>query len=73
MPVGIERSPEHGALRRRAVPTLVTFLIVAGGVYATAFVALALLRHVVMPIVAVVAGVYAARFVFRMTGRPDRD
>ena len=47
--------------------------MVAGAVYATAFVALALLRHVVMPIVAIVAGVYAARLVFRVTGRPDRD
>jgi fatty acid desaturase len=73
VPVSIERSPEHGALRRRAVPTLVTFLVVAGAVYATAFVALALLRHVVMPIVAIVAGVYAARFVFRLTDRSDRD
>lgn len=72
MRVSIERPREHGALRRRAVPTLATFLVVAGAVYATAFVALALLRHVVMPIVAVVAGVYAARFVFRVTGRPDR-
>ncbi|HEX5267602.1 MAG TPA: hypothetical protein VFW24_12595 [Acidimicrobiales bacterium] len=73
MPVSIERSEEHGALRHRAVPTVVTFFIVAGAVYATAFVALALLRHVVMPIVAIVAGVYAARFVFRVTGRSDRD
>ena len=73
MRVSIERSREPGAVRRRAVPTVVTFLVVAGAVYATAFVALALLRHVVMPIVAVVAGVYAARFVFRVTGRQDRD
>lgn len=71
--MGIERSGEHGALRRRAVPTLVAFLVVAGAVYASAFVALSLLRHVVMPIVAVAAGVYAARFVFRVTGRTDRD
>jgi hypothetical protein len=66
--VSIERSGEHGVLRRRAVPTLVTFLVVAGAVYSTAYVALAVLRHVVMPILAVAAGVYAARFVFRATG-----
>ena len=71
--VSIERSPQQGALRRRAVPTLVAFLVVAGGVYATAFVALALLRHVVMPIVAIVAGVYVARMVFRHTGRSGAD
>lgn len=71
--MSIERSPEHGVLRRRAAPALVTFLVVAGAVYATAFVALALLRHVVMPIVAIVAGGYAARFVFRMTGRSGGD
>ena len=69
----MERSPQPGAVRRRAVPTMVAFLVVAGGVYATAFVALALLRHVVMPIVAIVAGVYAARMVFRYTGRSGAD
>ena len=67
--MSVERRPRHGVVRQRAVPTLVTFLVVAGGVYATAYLALSLLRHVIMPIVAVVAGVYAARLVFRMTGR----
>lgn len=71
--MSIERPRDHGVVRHRAVPTLVTFLVVAGAVYATAFVALAVLRHVVMPIVAVVAGFYAARLVFRVTGRPDKD
>ena len=69
MVVSLERTSGRGALRRRAVPSLVAFLVVAGGVYATAFVALAVLRHVVMPILAVVAGVYAGRAVFRITGR----
>ena len=54
-------------MRRRAVPSLVAFLVVAGAVYASAFVALAVLRHVVMPILAVVAGAYAARAVYRIT------
>lgn len=70
--MSVEKRAEQGVVRRRGVPTLVTFLVVAGGVYATAYLALSLLRHVVMPIVAVVAGVYAARLVFRMTGR-SRD
>ena len=69
----MERSPQHGAVRRRAVPSLVAFLVVAGGVYATAFVALAVLRHVIMPILAIAAGVYAARLVFRMTGHSSAD
>jgi len=69
----MERSPHHGAVRRRAVPSLVAFLVVAGGVYATAFVALAVLRHVIMPILAIAAGVYAARSVFRLTGRSGAD
>ncbi|HET9731397.1 MAG TPA: hypothetical protein VFP54_01875 [Acidimicrobiales bacterium] len=60
-----------GALRHRAAPTLITFLVIAGGVYATAYVAISVLRHVVMPILAVVAGVWAARWVFRVTGRDE--
>lgn len=71
--MSIERPRPPGALRRRAVPTLVTFLVVAGGVYATAYVALSLLRHVVMPIVAVVVGGYAARSVYRLTARNHDD
>jgi len=58
-------------LRRRVVPTLVTFLVVAGAVYASAWVALGLLRHVVMPIIAVVVGGYLAVQVYRFTGHHD--
>lgn len=56
----------HRSLSQRVAPSLVTFVVVAGAVYATAYVALSLLRHVVMPIVALAAGLYAARLVHRM-------
>lgn len=67
--MSIEPARKPGALRQRAVPALVAFLVVAIGVYATAFVTLALLRHVIMPIVAIAAGLFAARVVFRLKGR----
>lgn len=58
--------------KRRIVPSAVTFVIVAVGVYLTAFLALGLLRHVVMPIIAVVIAGYVAGHVFRRTARPPR-
>jgi hypothetical protein len=51
------------------MPSLVTFIVVAGGLYLTVWVALGLLRHVVMPIVAVVIAGYLAVQVYRFTGR----
>jgi len=51
------------------VPSLVTFVVAAGGLYLTAWIALGLLRHVVMPIVAVVVAGYLAVQVYRFTGR----
>ena len=56
-------------MRRRLVPSLVTFVVAAGGLYLTAWIALGLLRHVVMPIVAVVVAGYLAVQVYRFTGR----
>lgn len=67
--MAVERSREDHPVRHRLGPTVLTFLVVAGAVYATAYLALSLLRHVVMPVVAVVAGFYAARVVFRVSGR----
>ena len=62
--------PAHqGKMRRRVVPSLVTFVVAAGGLYLTAWIALGLLRHVVMPIVAVVVAGYLAVQVYRFTGR----
>jgi len=59
----------RGPIRRRVVPTLLTFFIAAGAIYVTAWVAVGLLRHVVMPIVAVVIAGYLAVQVFQYTGR----
>ena len=59
----------HSSIRKRIVPSLVTFFVAAGAIYATAWVALGLLRHVVMPVVAVVIGGYLAVQVYRLTGR----
>jgi uncharacterized membrane protein len=51
------------------MPSLVTFIVAAGALYLTAWVALGVLRHVVMPIVAVVIAGYLAVQVYRFTGR----
>ena len=62
-------SARRGKIRRRVMPSLVTFIVAAGGLYLTAWIALGLLRHVVMPIVAVVIAGYLAVQVYRFTGR----
>lgn len=59
----------RGPLRRRVLPSVVTFVVAAGLIYLTAWVAIGLLRHVVMPIVAVVIAGYLAVQVYRFTGR----
>jgi uncharacterized membrane protein len=62
-------SARRGKIRRRVMPSLVTFIVAAGALYLTAWVALGVLRHVVMPIVAVVIAGYLAVQVYRFTGR----
>ena len=62
-------SARRGPLKRRVVPTLVTFIVAAGVIYLTAWVSLGLLRHLVMPVVAVVIAGYLAVQVYRFTGR----
>jgi uncharacterized membrane protein len=62
-------SARRGPVRRRVVPTLVTFIAAAGVIYLTAWVSLGLLRHLVMPVVAVVIAGYLAVQVYRFTGR----
>ena len=62
-------SARRGPLKRRVGPTLVTFIVAAGAVYLTAWVAVGLLRHSVMPIVVVVIAGYLAVQVYRFTGR----
>ena len=60
---------QRGAMRRRVAPALVTFFVIAGAVYLTAWVAVGRLRHLVMPIVAVVIAGYVALQVYRFTGK----
>jgi uncharacterized membrane protein len=62
-------SARRGQIRRRLMPSLVTFIVAGGALYLTAWVALGVLRHVVMPIVAVVIAGYLAVQVYRFTGR----
>jgi CRISPR/Cas system-associated exonuclease Cas4 (RecB family) len=62
-------SANRGSLRRRVLPTLVTFIVAGGAIYLTAWIAVDLLRHVVMPIVAVLVAGYLAVQVYRFTGR----
>jgi hypothetical protein len=59
----------RGVARRRFLPSVVTFIVAGGALYATAWVALGLLRHVVMPVVAVVVAGYLAVQVYRFSGR----
>jgi antibiotic biosynthesis monooxygenase (ABM) superfamily enzyme len=51
------------------VPSLVTFIVAGGAIYLSAWIAVDLLRHVVMPIVAVLIAGYLAVQVYRFTGR----
>jgi deazaflavin-dependent oxidoreductase (nitroreductase family) len=51
------------------MPAVITFFVAAGAIYLTAWVAIGLLRHVVMPILAVVVAGYLAVQVYRFTGR----
>jgi hypothetical protein len=64
-------SARRGSVRRRVGPTLATFIVASGAIYLTAWVSLGLLRHLVMPVVAVVIAGYLAVQVYRFTG-PDR-
>jgi uncharacterized membrane protein YdbT with pleckstrin-like domain len=57
------------SLKRRLVPSAVVFVVAAVGIYATVWLTLGLLRHVVMPIIAVVVAGYLAVQVYRRTGR----
>jgi hypothetical protein len=62
-------SVHRGPLRRRLMPAVVTFFVAAAAIYLTAWVAVGLLRHIVMPILAVVIAGYLAVRVYRFTGR----
>jgi hypothetical protein len=62
-------SVHRGPLRRRLMPAVITFFVAAAAIYLTAWVAIGLLRHVVMPILALVVAGYLAVQVYRFTGR----
>ena len=62
-------SARRGSVRRQVAPTIATFIVAAGVIYLTAWVSLGLLRHLVMPVVAVVIAGYLAVQVYRFTGR----
>lgn len=68
-PVPSVQPVRQSLAKQRVLPAFVAFIVAAGAVYSTAWVALGLLRHIVMPIVAVVIAGYLAMRVFRFTGR----
>jgi hypothetical protein len=59
----------RSSLKRRLAPSAVVFVVTAVGIYATVWLTLGLLRHVVMPVIAVVIAGYLAVQVFRRTSR----
>jgi hypothetical protein len=58
-----------GSLKERFVPSAVVFVGAGIAVYATVWLALGTLRHVVMPILAVFVAGWLAQKVWRLTGR----
>ena len=60
---------QRGLIKRRVLPSAAVFVAAAVGIYSTVWLALGLIRHIVMPIIAVVVAGYLARQVFRFTGR----
>lgn len=67
---GSKLTPSQGrpVVGHRLVPSVVTFLVAAGAIYVTAYLAIGLIQHIVMPILAVLVGGYLATVVFRHTG-----
>ncbi len=55
--------------KHRLVPSAVVFVVVAVGVYLTAFMAISLLQHIVMPIIAVLIAGFLATVVYKHTWR----
>jgi hypothetical protein len=50
----------------RLLPAIVAFVVVAGGVFVAGALGTWLLRHVVLPVVALVLGWVAARVVYKL-------
>ena len=59
---------QHGVVRQRVVPSVVTFLVAAVGIYLTAYLAVGIIQHIVMPILAVGVAGWLAVQVYRHTG-----
>ena len=57
---------EGEAHRSRLLPAIVTFIVVAGLVFLTGTLAAWILRKIVLPVIAVLLGWFAARVVYRM-------
>lgn len=68
-------SRQGGVVRHRVVPSVVTFLVAAVGIYLTAYLAIGIIQHIVMPILAVGVGGWLAVQVWRHLGedRPGGD
>lgn len=69
--MSIEPSRNRLPVHRRLGPAAIAFLAVAVGVYFTAFLAVSLLRHIIMPVLAVAAGAYVAGLVYRASKPKD--
>jgi hypothetical protein len=59
-------------VKQRVVPTAVVFVGVAVGVWLTALLALGTLRHIVIPILAVLVAWWLAQKVWHVTGGESR-
>ncbi len=59
--------------RHRLAPAVIVFFVAAAGVYFTAFLALSVLRHIVMPVLAVAVGAYLATVAYRLSGRNSKE
>ena len=75
---GTQLTPtDHGGgVRKRVVPSVATFVVAAGAIYLTAYLAIGMIQHVVMPILAVVVAGWLASQVWKFTGgggRKGRD
>ncbi len=65
----IEPAGHKTPVRERLVPSVVTFVVAGVAVYATAWIAIGILRSIVMPILAVIVAWVLARAVWRRGGK----
>lgn len=64
----ITPTSSHGVVRHRVVPSLVTFVVAAVGIYLTAYLAIGLIQHIVMPVLAVAVAAWLAVQVWKLRG-----